>query len=192
MKKIHGGISLFRAANLGNILPFSVIVMGFTGFVLLRALSVSYSGVPWFAWPIVGFVLGGFVFMFLAGFGTLLFCTQRVEIGSDEIVVRLGPLVFRRMQALSVHTIGFGEIASGKGNPTFDGFLILSSRTPDEVEAAGRRILEKSALSDIGISAGALIWTTGQPDAGHGSTAVCCICFCALIETSFWVLHRND
>lgn len=143
MKTMERGISVPRAGAQRMLRFHGLAFCGLPAFVLVQLVSVDYSGVPWQVWPFIGLIFGGFIWFFLLGAAMALFCLERIELDRMELRVCLGPVVLCRRPVRSIRTVCYGEIGFGRGNPTYEGFVLLSTSTRRNIEEEGRRILAR-------------------------------------------------
>lgn len=139
----RNGTKIPRTTDKDIFLIFGLGATGITGTGLFQMLRANYSSVPWWAWPIVGLLPLAFFCMFLVGLIFLAYCAQHVELDRHELRLCLGPVVLRRIPAVSVRTIGYGEIDTSETDSRFGGLLMVSTRTPEELTEEGKRLLDK-------------------------------------------------
>ena len=130
-------VALFMGISVGkNILPASYDNVP----VVILPFLVAFIGV-WF-----GFV----IYMFLYGLSAL----QTLEMDRDEIRIRMGPLVIRRIPTDRIKTVGL-YVTFNRANTEPSMFMLaLSLRTPEELNEKGQRKLRNSQIKKRMLRAG--------------------------------------
>ncbi len=130
-----------------SLCAFSVFVT----YSLFSVISVdSFSSVPPVIMPFV-------VLFFTAYFGALLWfflvgltAFQTIELNRDEIRLRLGPLVLKRIPTDTIKTVGVCALYSKNSRTVPDmRCLVLSDKSPEELNEKGQKRLKNKKLRNL-------------------------------------------
>ncbi len=119
-------------------------------------LPASYDNVPMvilpFLFAFIGVWFGFVIYMFLFGLSAL----QTLEMDRDEIRVRMGPVVIRRIPTDRIKTVGLNVMFNRANTEPSVFLLALSSRTPEELNEKGLRKLQKPQIKKRMLRAGVI------------------------------------
>lgn len=76
--------------------------------------------------------LMGLLLLFVAG-PIVLYCLETVVITEQEVTLKLGPIVLRRMPVSEVRTVTSAAINIGRGGSCYEKMIILSPKRLDEM-----------------------------------------------------------
>ena len=124
---------------------------GFTVF------SASYDSVPSAIMPFIIAFLSAFFLFVLFNFFYGLTALHTIEISSEELRVRLGPVTLKRISADRVKTVGIFAEPHSRGNSTLLYLLLLIDKPRDELNQKGQKYIKRKALlremEQVGLSA---------------------------------------
>lgn len=118
--------------------------VGFTGlasFVLWKMANVEYGDPPLIAMLVVVLVACGFLFFLVTGLSMLALCAGRIVMDREEVTLRLGPLVLKRIPTGEIRTVAFAHASFGSHRRTIDvPMLVLSTEDAQRLVERGERV----------------------------------------------------
>ena len=121
--------------------------LGFTGlasFVLWRLTTVEYGDPPLIAMLVVALIVCGFLFFLVTGLSMLALCAGKIVVDREEITLRLGSLVLKRIPTGEIRTVAFAHASFGRHRRTVDvPMLVLSTEDAQRLMERGERVIRR-------------------------------------------------